>query len=369
MSRYTKLTLATVAVAVLAACGGGGESATPGSTSTTTPTVGYQINEVPLVTSVAPPPYPAGSYEAGVFNHANQMRAECGFGLLSSDGALNLTADDHAKYLTLQYGDMGNSPHEESNKSNPWYRGSMPIDRASTAKYSAPLHVSEGLTVFGSIVPAITPPANINASLLNAPYHGLDLLAPLLHLAVGAEWMTKMGLINTHPGANLTTPVEWGAIVNNYGTSVDTRGLPNVQTLPKDDVLTWPCSNTSASVPTRFWGETPYPLGTRDLSVNPAGSPFYFVSRLGSNLTITNIHLYNTANGAEIPLLPVRYMRNEIYPGTTQPFTSSWYMDAAFVFPDVILPNSSTLRMDFTATANGKTFSKSVTYKTGFQTL
>lgn len=369
MNRFTKFTLAATVAAALAACGGGGDStssSTAPAPSTPSSAVvsgnGHTINEVPMVTAYAAPPYPVGSMEAGVFAHTNKLRSECGFGYVTSDPKLDQTADYHARYLTVQAGDLGSSPHLEANGANPWFRGAWSYDRAAVAGYKDSNRVGEGMSIYNGILPSMDATLP-NSGLMNSPYHALDLLAPLLNLAVGAEWSTKMGKVNTHPAAQ--HGFEWGAIVNNYGTTSTSTGHPNVQALPGNDVLTWPCSQSSEAVFTTFFGESPNPLPNRDFAASqPVGSPFYMVSRLDANMTINSIHLYNAATGVEIPLMPVRYMRNEIHPGNNSDFMSNWYMDAAFVFPDVPLPAASTLRMDFTATVSGKTISKSVTYRT-----
>lgn len=363
MQKLTKLSLAAIAVAALVACGGGGDSSSTNNPTTPPATSGATVNEVQLVTQVSNP-YPVGSIEANVFNHTNQLRSECGFGMLSGDGALSATATNHARYLAVQAGDTGNSPHQQVNKLNPWFRGEWAVDRAMVERYAAPWHVSEGLSIYGGFNPISVSFTGNNFGLLNGPFHALDLLAPRLHLAVGAEWLSKFGASSVKPHPASTLGYEWGAIVNNYGTSTDSRGLPNVQALPSSDVLTWPCNGTSTAVYGNFWGETPEPLPGRDHLNNPAGAPFYFVSKLGSGLKIISARLTNVGTGTAIPLMPVRHMKNEIYPGTTSQFSVVQYMDSAFVFPDMPLPSASTLRMDFTAEINGQVINKSVTYQT-----
>lgn len=362
MKKLTRIALLTFSAAALVACGGGGSDSSP-NTPVSPSNPRLSVNEVPLQTQVSNP-YPTGSIEANSFDHVNQLRAECGFGKLSGDGALTATARNHARYLTVQAGDTGNSDHRQTNRLNPWFKGEWPTDRAIAERYIAPWTVSEGLSIYTGFNPATVDFTGNAFGLLNAPYHALDLLAPRLHLAVGAEWASKFGATNIKPHPATSIGFEWGAIVNNYGTSTDARGLANVQSLPTGDVLTWPCNGTSTPIYGNFWGEIPDPLPGRDQLNHPVGAPFYFVARLGSDLKITSAKLTNVQTGMAIPLMPVRHMKTEIYPGTTSPFAVTHYMDSAFVFPDVRLPVASTLRMDFTAELNGKSVSKSVTYRT-----
>lgn len=368
MKKLTKFSLLAITAATLVACGGGGGESTPSNPTTPPTNPSFNLVEVPLVTSV-PAAYAANSVERGAFEEANRARSECGLGMATPDARLDMAAEMHARYLTLQ---KGNTPdaHFQTNLTNPWYRGNSPVNRAQVAGYQHPGSVSEGMSING-VIPIRGPWSEIELgvvsvqALLSAPFHALDLLAPRMHLSVGASWSTKLGLVNDHPAAS--AGIEWGAIVKNYGTPVNAQGIQTVQAIPANDVLTWPCNGTTSKVSTRFGSEIPDPLPGRNLVTQPVGTPFYFMSRMGSNLTIKSARLFNVATGIEIPLMPVRHMRNELYPGSTSLFSVTGLMDSAFVFPDVPLPPSSTVRMDFVALVSGKDVAKSVTYRTATQ--
>lgn len=358
--KFLKASASSICIAALVACGGGGgeESVNNNTGTITDPNAALapRINEVPQITN-SPSPYISGSIEDRVFNHANRVKSECGFGMFSNDQNLSAAATNHAKYMTWQSGTTGKiTTHEEINKQNPWFTGSWPTDRATHTRYNS-FAVSEGLVALGSLNPNFDP-TSINMSLLNAPYHALDFLAPRMHLAVGAEWASKMGLTNLLPHEAASIGMEWGAVVNNYGSPVNSAGTITVQALPANDVLTWPCSATSEPVTGWFWGETPDPLPHINLAERQVGSPFYFVARLGSNLKITSAKLTNVSTNTDVPLMPTRHMKNEALP------VASEMMESAFVFPDVKLPPNSTFRMDFSAEINGKPIQKSVTYRT-----
>jgi hypothetical protein len=363
MKKLTKLSIVAISAAALVACGGGDSSPSTPAPPPTTP--GVTVNEVPLVTSV-PAAYSMNSVERGAFDEANRARSECGLGMATTDPRLDMAADMHARYLTVQKGNNP-TPHFQTNLANPWYRGNSPVNRAQVAGYAHASSVSEGMSLSNSLVlrgpwTELELGAISTKNLLNAPYHALDMLAPRLHHSVGATWSTRLGLTNDHPSAG--AGIEWGAIVHEYGTLVNQQGIQTVQAIPANDVLTWPCSATSSLVHPHFFGENPNPLPDR-LGTNLAGSPFYFISRVGSNMTIKSARLFNATTGVEIPLMTVRHMRNELYPGTSSLFSVTSLMESAFVFPDVPLPASSLLRMDFTATVSGRDVTKSVTYRTG----
>lgn len=367
MNKLTKFTLLTISAATLVACGGGSGESTPEPPPPSTNS-SFNLNEVQMVTSV-PPAYAPNSVERGALEESNRARSECGLGMATTDPRLDMAADMHARYLTVQKGNNSDA-HFQTNLTNPWYRGHSPVNRAEVAGYAHSSSVSEGLANYESIVirgpwTELEVGAMSTRSLLAAPYHALDLLAPRMHMSVGASWSTRLGLANEHPAAD--AGIEWGAIVNIFGTPVNAQGIQTVQSLPSNDVLTWPCNGTTGQASTRFPGESPSPLPGRNLRTNPAGAPFYFVSRLGSNLTIKSARLSNAATGVEIPLMPVRHMRDELHPGSKSLFSVTGLMDSAFVFPDAPLPVSSVLRMDFIASVSGKDVSKSVTYRTGSQ--
>lgn len=338
--------LTCVAAAVLAACGGGGDSST--GTGTQTPSAGT-LQHVPQVTSVPAATYPAGSPELEAFNTINATRAQCGFGQLAQDTRLDTATMKHSNYMLGNHSEFG---HYESNKADPWFSGYSPDERMIAAGYPAGGTLSEGMSG-GDMDNRINLARYAVATLLSAPYHGLDILSNRLH--IGLSFQKKVNPAYTQNSTFVAT--------FNYGSPANAAYQSMVQDLPSNDVLTYPCAGTQVQE-TNFTGEVPNPLPGRNTLTNPVGQPIYVVAKKGSGLVINSIKLTQQSTGKDVPLMAPRYSATELFPGTSGQFGHAYIMDWAFVFPDVGLEKNTLYRVDLTATVSGKLVAKSFTYST-----
>jgi hypothetical protein len=364
--RFLQFTAIVVSLSIAACGGGGGEDSSPANPGTPTPPANSSsLNEIPLQLAPGQNAYPLASFESQTFERINRARTECGFGALTQDQRLDRAAEGHAKYVLSKDAQLG---HDQFDTASLFFTGRSPEARAIAAGYLNSNQsnglVSEGLsggqgstlrngdksiTVFG---------------LLNAPYHALDLLAPRQHVGISIQWPAKAGVPDRMAGFM----VEDTVLVVKTGTPMS-NGKTTVQQLPANELLSWPCNATTVRLPNGFGGEVPDPFnGSRDFQAKPVGSPFYLMARHGSKLRVTSAKLTNLTTGRVVPLLPPRHADTEIYPGTTSLFSHANLMDWAFIFPDERLEagapgvGDSRMRMEVTATVNGKPISKTVEY-------
>lgn len=106
----------------------------------------------------------------------NQWRNQAGLSPLQTSAALQTAARKHALYLTKDA-----HGHDEINRSNPYFTGESPQDRATAAGYSAP--IAENLTI-GNF--ARSGRRSVDG-LMTALYHRLSMLNPN-HDEAGAAW-------------------------------------------------------------------------------------------------------------------------------------------------------------------------------------
>lgn len=350
MQHMTRLAAAASLTALLAACGGGG-----GETSTTpaVPPISSRLVEVPAQTT-ATNAHPLGSQEAEAFARLNRARTECGFGALQQDARLDKAADNHAKYMIAE---RMNAGHVQDNLANPFFTGREAEDRATYTGYrnatGSNAFVSEGIDPGPGTSRSFNNAHRI-AGLLNAPYHALDLLAPYQHSGIGIQWPDKAGFPDRYAGTQDHDQV----LVATFGSQKNANGQITIQSMPTNDVLTWPCSATTEKIVRRFTGEYPDPFNnTRNYFTNPVGTPFYVAARHGSGLRVTTAKLTHIATGKVVPLLPTRHSDTDFYPGTNLKWRHADLMDWAIIFPDEGL-DVGKYRMEITATVFGKTVTK-----------
>lgn len=334
----------------LAACGGGGggdDSANNGTSPATPGAPASTLQYIPQITAMPANTYAIGSIESEAFSTINRLRSECGFGQLTQDTRLDSSASKHSAYMVENFTEYG---HNQGNKAHPLYSGHTPNERMITEGYPSDGSMSEGM-FGGSMFNQMNLARASVASLMTAPYHGLDILSNRQNIGIGFQ---KKPDFTNH---NLVV----GTF--NYGSPSNKDYQPIVQDLPSEDVLTYPCMGTQIHQ-VNFFGEVPDPLPGRNPYINPVGHPIYMVAKKGSNLTINSIKLTQQATGKDIPLMPARYSSSEKYPGTDQLFGHANIMDWAFVFPDVGLERNTLYRVDLHATVSGKQMVKSFTFST-----
>lgn len=372
-----KLSLVAIStIALIAGCGGGGadsttSTATPNSPSapvTSQPVITGHLSEVPLQNTMPQHAYPVNSGEAHAFEKLNRARIECGFGSMIQDVRLDKMAMNHSRYLLKEgFPNVGLS-HVETNKNNPFFTGTQSWDRAKIVGFLTTETNFNGVgeDISGGVLPAETFTKGESLGryielLLSAPYHALDMLAPRTQMGVNISWPENSNIPNILPGGGAVhSPV---VTTVSPGSSTNSNQQTQIHQWPADDVLTWPCNGTTNTLLTYMTPETVDVFNnTRNYTLNPVGTPFYIVSKHGSNLNITSQKLIEVSTGASVPLLPARYGKKEIYPGTNETHTSAKLMDWAFIMPDVALENSKRYRMEFTATVNGKTVARTVEF-------
>lgn len=361
-----KLSMSMIAVsAIVAGCGGGGDATTSSNSGSTTspspsiPAISFGLTEIPLQTS-AVNVHPLGSQEADAFDRLNRARTECGFGALTQDTRLDKAADNHAKYVIAEY---MNAQHVESNTANPFFTGQEIEQRATYTGYRNTTGTNVRLGEDISYGPGTSRTLNNSlriAALLNAPYHALDLLAPYQHTGIGIQWPAKTGFQDRFAGTEFQDQL----MVATFGSTINNQGKISVQTLPTDNILTWPCSATTEKILNTFHGESPDPFNnTRNYFTNPVGTPFYVAARHGSGLRVTSAKLTHVTTGKVVPLMATRHSDTDFFPGTNLKWRHADLMDWAIIFPDQGLEVAK-YRMEITATIYGKIVTKTSEFTT-----
>lgn len=369
MKKLTRIALLAISAATLVACGGGGGESSPSNPGTPTPPANSSsLNEIPLQLAPGQNAYPLASFESQTFERLNRARTECGLGALTQDTRLDRAAEGHSKYIMAKTSAQ-QLTHTQDDTTSTFFTGRNPEERARMAGYlNANMSngvVSEGIAG-GSLLRGFDKTRRVY-DLLNAPYHALDLLAPRQHVGISIQTPTSAGTPDRLAGSALEDSV----LVVNVGSTTDASGgKVTVQKLPVDELLSWPCTATSTRLAPAFAGEDPDPFRAdgRDLASKPAGHPFYLMARHGSKLRVTSAKLTNLTTGRVVPLLPPRHSDTERDYRTNGLFSTASLMDWAFIFPDERIEagvggmGDSRMRMEVTATVNGKPISKTVEY-------
>lgn len=343
---------ATALVAVLSACGGGGDSAPV--VAPAMPPVGVippvVVGPPPpaggstasLVTSVAAPTYSPTleAEELAAFNHLNNERGRCGFGLLAQSTALDTSAKGHAQWQLIN-----NVIGHFQVVGTPGFTGVGPLDRAVAAGYVAP---GASVTVYDDII-ALTGTrvktgfgVSSVQSLLNAPYHALSLLSTARDVGLAVRNDTDVAATQ---GARVLTQFALG------------NKLPSgPQVLGVGDVPTYPCQG-STGVGRQLENESPNPVPGRDLASSPLGTTLVVVVRAGQTLAITQARMVNQATQAVVTLRPPTTAANDpnAHLGAHQVFISA---DAP------LLPNTA-YQVTLNGSNNGVAFSKLLAFTTG----
>lgn len=165
--------IAVAALLSLAACGGGGG----GTDSPTQPSTPSDIapSAGTLQASVAPLTYTAGSVQESAMTAVNQARLAAGVGLLAQSAQIDVAAQAHATYVSLN----GSVSHDEVATAAGFYEAT-PGQRIAKAGFSAST-TSEviggtGISRRGS---------DCALGLLGSLYHGAVLLSSFTHAGVG----------------------------------------------------------------------------------------------------------------------------------------------------------------------------------------
>ncbi len=326
--RNTKTLAALFSVtALVAACGGGGDSRS--STPLPIPP-GPEVKAVDMVTSVPAPTYKGE--DLAFFNKLNAERAHCGFGLLAQNSKLDAAAFAHSTY-----GALNNFFNHNEISTNPGYTGGDHIMRINAAGYPVTDKTStEALNGGGGVISV--------RSLLVAPYHMASLLGP--YRDIGVSFVTNP--------------------VNNIPLLTTNYAFPSAlgpQLLSTSEVLTYPCMGSNG-VGRELNGETPNPVPGRDLSVNPIGTPILVMVRVGNTLTIDSAMVVNAATGAPVTMRTPVTVKNDPYLKIL-PYASYFSSNEGYVAPENSLEPNTTYQATVTGTNNKVAFTRTFTFKTG----
>ncbi len=279
-----KVLFALVAAASLAACGGGGGDSpapvppapAPTASPSEAPPVGTNGT---LQTSVAAANY-ADARRVNAFNQLNAAREGAGAGLLSQSAALDMSALDHANYLSVNgYGTAG-SPHYETAGLID-YTGADPFARMQDAGYGAYSFATEVIGDIGSS----SATSDCVGDLLDTVYHAVSMLSRTTDVGFGFGNGSAAGMCTI----DMAAPV-----------SASGRQIP-----PSGAIVAYPYDGGSVAHGTFHVSyETPR-VSTTLLPNATAGTPIVVGFRnhdfvAGGTATITQLSIANAA-GTTLP--------------------------------------------------------------------
>jgi len=346
--RKSRLGLISAAglLALLAACGGGGDSALPASppaqaASPATPNPS-------IVTSPADPPpaYPAGSEELAAFTLLNAERNRCGFGLLASNAALDAAARAHADYLIIN---SLNTHLENATLYPDGFTGAEPAARIRAQGYLDAGGVTDEYAFLTTSNPA-QPKLGLGElglrALLNAPYHLNGLMTGYRDVGVAVRSNADTG--RGSRGIFLQINAAYKASVG-------------PQLLGTSEVKTYPCDGATG-INRQLTNETPNPVPGRDLSTSPLGSSVFIAVREGNQLGITSAAMTHASTGQAVVLRAPVTSANDPYGPC---LTGCFGPHQAYVVPDAPLQANTAYTVMIRGANNGTAFSRTFTFTTG----
>ncbi len=332
--------------ALLSACGGGSDSASPPAQAAA-PAPATTSPNPSLVTSLATAPaYPADSEELAAYTLLNAERNRCGFGLLAQNAPLDAAARAHADYMIIN---SLNSHLENPTQYPEGFTGTEPLARVRAQGYtdvggltdefaffttSDPVQTKRGLGVLGV------------RALLNAPYHLNGLMTGYRDVGIAVR-------------SNDDTGKGQRGIFVQINAGYTASAGP--QLLGSTDVQTYPCEGTTG-VNRQLTNETPNPVPSRDLLANPLGSSVYIAVRQGNRLAITSAAMTNASTGQAVALrTPVTSANDPYGPCLGGCFAPH----QGYIVPDAPLQPDTGYTVMISGTNNGGAFSRSFTFATG----
>jgi hypothetical protein len=274
----------------------------------------------PIITTPPATPVYASAADLASFNRLNSDRATCGFGYLRQSVQLDVAAKGHATYLTVNNLPNG---HTEA-VGSPTY---APDQRAKLAGYTGP--------AAGEVVAGLNQANTLYSikGLFAAPYHAFIIL----------DGITEVGI-----GSQASTLNSGGSLVMNLG-----REFGEKEQMPSaDDVLTYPCQGIT-DTKTALYSETPSPIPSRDLSINPIGQSIY-VKTLNALAVKTATVTGPTGSVALLPFMTSVNDPNKMLEN-----------NQVVIMPDSPLTVNTDYSVVITGSTNGKDFTKSFTFRTG----
>lgn len=319
---------AVALLALLCACGGGGDSALPAASGQT-------------ATPVTP-----GSEELAAYALLNAERNRCGFGLLADSAPLGAAAKAHADYMIIN---SLNSHLENATLSPDGFTGTDPAARVKAQGYTDLGGVTDEFAFFTSSNP-IQSKLGIGElgirALLNAPYHLNGLMTGYRDVGIAVR-------SNDDTGRG-----ERGVFVQ---INAAYKASVGPQLLGSSDVKTYPCDGATG-INRQLTNETPNPVPGRDLSISPLGSTVYIAVREGNRLGIASAAMTHATTGQAVTLrAPVTAANDPFGPCATGCFGPH----QAYVVPDAPLQANTGYTVMISGTNNGTAFSRTFTFTTG----
>jgi uncharacterized protein YkwD len=321
-----KLLAAALLSVFLAACGGGGDTAsstpTPDSgTPTTPPPTSEPADDAPPQASVPAPVY-ASAHRLEAFNRFNEIRQAAGLGLLRQNAQLDVAAQGHSDYLSLN--DL--TGHYQ----NPAHNGFTGADfqaRARAASYSAASTVGEVMAT----APGDAPGAAYIDTLISTPYHRMFMLQ------YGYDEL-GVGHNGEHP-ANMTF---------NMGRSPG-------QGAPDRLFVIWP-TDGAAGVSLTGAPETPNPIPENN------GSPYGYTVSIQTHelreLSVTSFTLEDQAGN----IVDAKLLHHTTDTNLSTLYRASYF--AALIGRSPLMANT-TYTARFTGAVDGQTITHTWSFTTG----
>lgn len=278
--------------------------------------------------------------ELAAFNRFNGHRAQCGFGYLAPNAALDMAAANHLNWMVAN-----NTVSHSELSGTTGYTGSTSQARMIAAGYTLGTQYGEVLT--GGTGIAKTGFGVKGARiLLAAPYHLAGLMDS--HRDIGISLKSGGNLAS---GADLTyagsSSVTW--LVADMAAS--STNLPQLQS--SGEVLTYPCQGiTDTDYEVR--AESPNPVPGRDLSTQPIGHPIFIQALKGRSLMISSVTI--TGPSGTVTLLPTMTSANDP--------NSVLGSHQAMVIPSVPLYSNASYTVAIAGTQGGSSFSKNFVFAT-----
>ena len=327
---------------LLTGCGGGGgggsSSAAPagGTPTYTAPTTNASV---PVVATGASATTYTGE-ELAAYNWFSTNRQTCGFGLLQQNAQLDTAARNHIVWMV-----NNNTFSHYEVAATAGFTGVTPWDRMAAAGYSG--------VQFGEILAGISTSNKTGfglkgaRNLLVAPYHLMGAMQGNREIGVSVKSGGPIG-----SGADYTAAVT----ANESYLAVDMAAshalLPQVQR--STDVLTYPCQGVTGTA-YALTAESPNPVPSRNLAVNPIGQPVFVQLLAGNVLVITSVSV--TGPAGAVALLPTMTASNDP--------NQELLANMAIIMPSAPLSPSSAYSVFITGTNNGVGFSRSFGFSTG----
>ena len=338
---------AMLLAALLTACGGGGGAG--GDKKVPTPD-----SYVSILSQQPPDPGYTGS-EKAVYDLFNSERARCGFGYLTRNTKIDQAALAHTRWQLLN---LNREIAHTEISGTAGFTGVKVWDRVVVAGYDYRI-VGEVIGAnydYAGVAggDAFGRDASIEAArgLLAAPYHALGILGQsgVAEMGIGFQYDSKLDVVNVG-----STPLNryFGVLTVNFGLPSGAQE----QSLGADVVATYPCDGTRG-VDYQMNGETPNPVPSRNLLVNPIGHPIYVMVAQGHTLSIDNASV-RSAGGTNVTLLPTLIATTD----TNAKLTSEPHVAA--IMPSAPLQPNTSYSVLITGKNNGTPFTRQFSFTTG----